>query len=118
MLRAQPANPKMASLPDAGLAFRMRPFSHCSLDYFGPINVKIDRRREKRWGALFTCLTVRAVHVEIVNSLSSDSTIMAIKRLSAGRGKRLVFYSYNGTNFKAAANEINQALKDERSEAR
>ena len=35
------------------------------VDYFGSITLKIGRRNEKRWCCLFTCLTVRAVHVEI-----------------------------------------------------
>ena len=55
--RARPSSPKMAALPEGRLAYRQRPFSHCGFDYFGPISVKIGRRREKRWGALYTCLT-------------------------------------------------------------
>ena len=51
----------MASLPAGRLAYKQRPFSHCGMDYFGPMIVKIGRRREKRWGCLFTCLTTRAV---------------------------------------------------------
>ena len=65
ILRAKPYSPKMGPLPDARVAYRMSPFSYCGLDYFGPMSVKIGRRREKRWGALFTCLTTRAVHLEL-----------------------------------------------------
>ena len=79
MLRALPANPKMSALPPARLSFRLRPFTHCGLDYFGPMMVKIGRRREKRWGALFTCMTTRAIHIELADSLSTDSAIMAFR---------------------------------------
>ncbi|XP_017888626.1 uncharacterized protein LOC108630075 [Ceratina calcarata] len=41
--RGLPAKPKMADLPPGRLAGFLRPFSHCSLDYFGPMQVKIGR---------------------------------------------------------------------------
>ena len=112
MLRAQTANPKMAALPSARMAYRLRPFSHCGLDYFGPMMVKIGRRREKRWGALFTCMTTRAIHLELAHTLSTDSVIMALKRFIARRGTSLYIYSDNGTNFRGAAKELNQATKE------
>lgn len=71
--------------------------------------VKIGRRREKRWGVLFTCLTTRAIHLELADSLTSSAVIMAIQRLSARRGCPSLMYSDNGTNFRGACRE----LKDE-----
>ena len=60
--RARPQNPIMAPLPKGRLAYRERPFTHCGVDYFGPMLINIGRRREKRWGVIFTCLTTRAIH--------------------------------------------------------
>ena len=111
--RAKPANPKMSALPSGRVAYRLKPFSHCGLDYFGPMLIKIGRRQEKRWGALFTCLTTRAIHIEIVHSLNSDSTIMSLKRFIARRGTPLVIYSDNGTNFRGASKELKLALKEQ-----
>ena len=64
-----------------------------------------------------TCLTTRAIHLEIANSLTSSSAIMAIQRLAARRGMPRVLYSDNGTNFKGASKEIKDAIKqiDEKS---
>ena len=110
MLRGTAFNPKMANLPPDRLACRFRPFTHCGLDYFGPIWVKIGRRREKRWGPLFTCMTTRAVHLELAHTLSADSAILAIQRFAARRGFPQILYSDNGTNFKGASQETKLAL--------
>lgn len=90
----------MADLPCARVAFSVRPFSHCGVGYFGPLMVKFGRRREKFWAVLFTCLTTRAIHLELAHSPSADSAIMAVRRMAARRGQPFVLYSNNGTNFK------------------
>ncbi|XP_076660987.1 uncharacterized protein LOC143364626 [Halictus rubicundus] len=109
--RSQPRPPLMAGLPDSRLAYRERPFSHCGLDYFGPMLVTVGRRREKRWGALFTCLTTRGIHIELAHSLDTSSAIMALRRLAARRGQPRVIYSDNGTNFRGACNEMREAIR-------
>ena len=106
ILRAKPQNPKMANLPTARLGYKLNPFAHCGLDYFGPMLVKIGRRREKRWGVLFTCMSTRAIHIELASSLSTDSAIMALQRFIARRGVPLCMYSGNATNFKGASKEL------------
>jgi len=55
----------MGNLPPARTKNNMRAFSAVGLNYFGPINVKIGEKLEKRYGVVFTCLTTRAVHLEI-----------------------------------------------------
>ncbi|XP_076279059.1 uncharacterized protein LOC143208473 [Lasioglossum baleicum] len=108
--RARPQPPVMSTLPTGRLAYRQRPFSQCGIDYFGPMFVKIGRRREKRWGVLFTCLTTRAIHIELACSLNASSAIMALQRLAARRGTPTIVYSDNGTNFKGASREIKEAI--------
>ena len=112
LLRGKPANPKMGDLLSARMAYRLRPFSHCGLDYFGPLTIKIGRRNEKRWVALFTCMTTRAVHLDLVHSISTDSAIQALKRFSSRRGVPLVMYSDNGTNFRGMHKELVKATKE------
>jgi transposase InsO family protein len=112
MLRSAPQPPLMGQLPEARLARTKRPFTHCGLDFFGPMTVKIGRRREKRYGALFTCMTTRAVHIELAHSLSSDSAILALRRMFAKRGPPTVMYTDNGTNFHGADRELKAAVKE------
>ncbi|XP_055604887.1 uncharacterized protein LOC129753110 [Uranotaenia lowii] len=106
-----PSIPRMAPLPEARLASFTRPFSYVGLDLFGPILVKVGRSAAKRWCALFTCMTIRAVHIEIVYSLSTESCVMAIRRFIARRGAPLEIHSDNGTNFRGADNILQQQLQ-------
>lgn len=111
ILRGLPFSPKMGNLPKARLGYGLRPFYYCGVDYFGPMMIKIGRRREKRWGVLFTCMTTRAVWIETAHSLSADSAIMAVQRLAARRAWPGVMYSDNGTNFRGASEELREALR-------
>lgn len=105
--KATPIVPRQGDLPAGRLAHHCRPFSHCGLDLFGPIDVTVGRRREKRYGVIFTCMTVRAIHLEVVHSLSTDSLIMALRRMAARRGWPTDLYSDNGTNLRGADAELN-----------
>ena len=60
-------------------------------------------------GALFTCLSTRAIHHEIAGSLTTDSAIMAINRFTARRGEPACIFSDNGSNFKGEAKELKEA---------
>jgi transposase InsO family protein len=102
----------MGQLPDFRLERSVRPFAVTGVDYFGPMEVKIGRRREKRYGALFTCMNTRAVHLELAESLDTDAAIMAIRRFVARRGCPSKMLSDNGTNFHGADNEMKKAIKE------
>ncbi|XP_065081034.1 uncharacterized protein LOC135703683 [Ochlerotatus camptorhynchus] len=104
--KAMPSPPAMSPLPKARLQPFVRPFTYVGLDYFGPVMVKVGRSQVKRWVALFTCLTIRAVHLEVVHSLSTESCIMAVRRFIARRGSPAEFYSDNGTCFQGASREL------------
>ena len=98
----------MADLPKERLAFASPPFTNTGLDYFGPIYVSVKRSTEKRWGFLFTCLTTRAVHFEVVPSMDTSSCVMGIERFVSRRGIPSVIWSDNGTNFVATEKELLQ----------
>ncbi|XP_055526976.1 uncharacterized protein LOC129719610 [Wyeomyia smithii] len=109
--KAVPQAPVMAPLPEIRLTAYIRPFTHTGVDYFGPVFVKQGRSLVKRWIALFTCLSIRAVHLEVVHSLSTQSCVMAIRRFVARRGSPETFFSDNGTNFVGANNLLREQLR-------
>lgn len=113
--KAKPCAPRMADLPDSRLAHHNRPFTHCGVDLFGPIEVTVGRRREQRYGVLFTCMTVRAVHIETVPSLTADSFIMALRRMASRRGWPQYMYSDNGTNLRGAEVELRKSFLESES---
>ena len=106
--KAQTVTHIMADLPIERLGYKQPPFSNTGVDYFGPFLVPTRRSTEKRWGFLFTCLTTRAVHIEVVPSLdtSSSSCVMCVERFIARRGTPTTIMSDNGTNFVGAQKEL------------
>ncbi|XP_055622897.1 uncharacterized protein LOC129766397 [Toxorhynchites rutilus septentrionalis] len=107
---AKPDPPMMANLPKERLAAFVRPFSYVGVDYFGPYQVTVGRRMEKRYGVLITCLTTRAIHIELASSLSTDSCIMALRNCFSRRGTPVQIISDRGTNFVGASKELKAAL--------
>ncbi|KAK3544494.1 hypothetical protein QTP86_013150 [Hemibagrus guttatus] len=107
--RAQPTIPKMADLPSARLRLHKPAFHSCGVDCFGPMLVKIGRQTEKRWGILFKCLTTRAVHLDLLSSMSTDSFLMALRRFVARRGTPAELWSDQGTNFRGGERELREA---------
>lgn len=109
---AVPQIPEMAELPFARLAAYERPFTYVGVDYFGPFKVKITRNcSAPRWGVLFTCLTTRAIHLEVAHSLNTSSCMMAFERFGDDCGFPKEVYSDNGSNFHGMDNELKEEFK-------
>ena len=88
------------------------PFTYCSVDYFGPFYIKDKRKEVKQYGSLFTCLASRDVHIEVADSLNTDSFIMALKCFVSLRGNICELRSDWGTNFVGAERELREAIKE------
>lgn len=108
--RAKPLQPQMANHPKDRMAAGRKPFHSTGVDYFGPMTTTIGRRKEKRWGVVFTCLTTRAIHLEMAYSLSGESCKKCIENFIGRRGTPEVVWSDNGTNFVWAANNVRGPL--------
>ncbi|XP_037100938.1 uncharacterized protein LOC119118200 [Syngnathus acus] len=100
----------MADLPADRLSTEP-PFTNVGIDVSGPWTVSLRRTRgglahSKRWAVLFTCTSVRAVHIEVIESLDTSSFISALRRFLAVRGPVKLIRSDRGTNFVGACKEL------------
>lgn len=103
---------RMADLPSERVTPNEAPFAYVGVDYFGPIEVKRARSQVKRYGCLFTCLSTRAIHIEMAFSLDTDSFINCLERYMARRGQPKRIRSDNGSNFVGAKAELKGALDE------
>jgi transposase InsO family protein len=108
--KAEVLNQKMADLPEDHLISDQPPFTYVGIDYFGPFHVCRGRSLVKRYGAIFTCLTIRAVHIEVSHSLDTDSFLLALRRFLARRGQVKEIRSDNGTKFTSGEKELHEAV--------
>ncbi|TWW78623.1 hypothetical protein D4764_11G0007440 [Takifugu flavidus] len=115
-LRGRLEEQKMADLPPDRLSPEP-PFTTVGLDIFGPWAVSTRRTRggsadSKRWAVLFTCMATRAVHIELIEAMSTDSFINALRRFFSIRGPAKLLRSDRGTNFVGACRELDMATND------
>jgi hypothetical protein len=103
---SRPSIQAMADLPAGRVTPDKPPFTFVGLDFFRPFLVKQGRSQVKRYGCIFTCLTVRAVHIEVAHTLHTDSFINALQRFISRRGQPYEIRSDNGSNFVGAEREL------------
>ena len=108
----KPNTQMMADLPPDRISSNDPPFTNVGTDCFGPLYVKRGRATVKRYGCLFTCLTMRAIHIEVLHSLESTSFINAFQRFISRRGMPKLIRSDNGTNYKGAEKELRRCFED------
>ncbi|KAI8122748.1 hypothetical protein CVS40_6377 [Lucilia cuprina] len=63
-------------------------------------------------GVIIICLTVRAIHIEIANSLSTDSFLKCLRNFIARSGSPAEIFSDNGTNFRGADRFLREELEN------
>uniref|UniRef100_A0A8D9FGG8 Integrase catalytic domain-containing protein n=1 Tax=Cacopsylla melanoneura TaxID=428564 RepID=A0A8D9FGG8_9HEMI len=103
---AKPQEAFMSDLPVSRFA-QGRPFVHTGVDLAGPFTLKDGHRRNspliKGYFAIFICFATKAIHLEVLTSLSTDCFLASLDRFIARRGLPTNMFSDQGTNFKGAA---------------
>ncbi|XP_055714216.1 uncharacterized protein LOC129808461 [Phlebotomus papatasi] len=115
-IRAKPkmSEQLMGSLPEYRVTLT-RPFLHTGVDLTGHVLIKRAPRgsaQEKAYVCIFICMCTKAVHLEVLTSLSTKAFISAFRRFIARRGMPSHMHSDNGTNFVGASKELYQLLKE------
>ncbi|MPC44213.1 hypothetical protein E2C01_037879 [Portunus trituberculatus] len=106
----KPNKGRQADLPEVQVRSGALAFTYTGIDCFGPFMVKQGRAQVKRWACIFVCLTIRAVHMEVLATLSADSFIEALMRFTARRRLPKHIRSDNGTNMIGACRELRDAV--------
>jgi hypothetical protein len=87
-------------------------FTVVGIDVTGPFMVKRCAGAQgednliKSWVILFTCATTRAVHLELMTDMTTDSFIAALQTMMNQRGRCRKVYSDNAPQFKRADKEL------------
>ncbi|XP_066585567.1 uncharacterized protein [Prorops nasuta] len=104
----------MGNLPESRVNASI-PFSHTGVDFCGPFYIKEkkfrNRNKIKNYVSAFICMSIKAVHLEIVTDLTSEGFIAALRRFTSRRGIPQRMYSDNGTNFVGANNELKEIYR-------
>lgn len=99
----------MADLPKQRVT-AMTPFHVTGVDYAGPFNLKDRKGRGckiiKCYICVFICFSSKAMHLELVSDLTTESFIASLRRFASRRGKPAHIYSDNGTNFVGAQKQL------------
>ncbi|KRY44811.1 hypothetical protein T03_3023 [Trichinella britovi] len=101
---ARPFQQRMGDLP----AIRVnpaRPFSNVGIVFVGPLLIRSESSKsviKKAYICLFTCMVVRAIHLELVPDQTIESFLRALRRFVARRGRPDTIQSDNFRTFHQA----------------
>lgn len=96
--------PALSKLPIERTSVQEAPFANAGMDLFSPMYLKDG---SKVWGFLVTCAVFRCVRLDLVDSLSTESFVRALRRFLA-RNKCKYLYSDCGTNFMGLVNQLDK----------
>ena len=84
----------------------VHPFTYTGVDFTGALYVKRAEQEVKVYLCLFTCATTRAVHLEIVPDLSTETFLLAFRKFAGRRSLPKLMISDNGSTYMSAAEEL------------
>ena len=85
------------------MSVRVRLFYFSGVDYAGPLLAKSQTELLKIWIVLFVCGTTRAVHLDVVTSLSTEDFLLAFRRFAVKNGQPHQLRSDNARTFRTAS---------------
>lgn len=101
----------MGDLPEDRVSKVQRCFIVTGIDFLGPIKVHYKGRGTQptdAYVAVFVCFASKAVHFEVVENLTTDAFLCALRRFVARYGPPKTIWSDNAKNFIGAANELKE----------
>ena len=90
-------------------------FTTTGIDFAGPFTLKLGHTRRpvlvKAYLAIFVCFCTRAVHLEAVSDLTTETFLAALRRFIARRGLPRDLHTDNGSNFLGAKHDLMELYK-------
>ncbi|KAL0851491.1 hypothetical protein ABMA28_007284 [Loxostege sticticalis] len=112
--KAEVAKQLMGSLPSQRIT-PSRPFLVTGVDFCGPFDLKAARIRKplitKSYIAVFVCFSTKAIHAELVSSLTTEAFLACLKRFVSRKGLPTHIYCDNAATFKGASNYFKDLCK-------
>ena len=90
------------------------PFTHTGVDFAGPLYISEKNVSEKVYICLFTCASMRAIHLELTPDMGVDSFLLAMRRFASRRGMPATLMSDNAKTFSHKLNSLSRS-PDQRS---
>ena len=105
--KAEPIKQLMAPLPAERLDMAP-PFSSVGCDFAGPVRTyeTPDGEPNKSYICLFTCMSTRGCHLELVPSLETQTFVAAFRRMIARRGFPHKVFTDSALTFKKAGKDL------------
>lgn len=103
--------PQKADLPETRVT-DISAFTHVGVDFAGPLFTKTTRGTAKTYICLFTCATSRAIHLEPLPDLSSETFIRGLQRFAGRRGTSASITSDNAKTLKRANKHLIKLFRD------
>ena len=101
--------PKMTDLPAHRVSL-IRPFAHTGVDYTGHVMVREGGVDHKYYLLIFSCLNVRACHIELLPDMSAEHFVMALVRFCNQYGIPDIIYSDNAATFAAGILKLSKVF--------
>lgn len=109
--KAKAFDPMMGYFPPERQTPYERPFTFSGIDFFGPFKVKSNKKKIGQcWVLIITCMTVRAVHMEVVEKLNTETTLLRLNDFINRRGLPRRIRSDCATYFKSSNKKLHQIL--------
>lgn len=92
-----------------------RPFQKVGIDFAGPISVKQSTIRRSvistGYICVIVCFVTKAIHLEMVSDIKTDSFLACLKRFISRRGLPTDIFCDNASTFKSAKTQLHELFK-------
>ena len=102
---------RMADLPEERMEITPQ-CTYSGMDCFGLFYIKEGRKELKHYGLLLTCMCSRAVHIGMLDDLTTDGFINTLRSFIVNRGMVRQIRCDQGTNFVGARREFVEAMRE------